>query len=171
MKYVALCLYVLLAASCATTAKTESYRAAIEPYNYHVRINALSVVDDSMKNDEVALQIQNMLDTHLLRLENEKATLAAKVEKPLNEYEEKLLNLDVVITQRSFIKNMEEYNSIYAAAMYADSDGKIIAKYGLYKTTKNTVASSVEQHRIVSAIASDLHELLVTALQQGIYHD
>ena len=139
----------LVLSSCLSLPKESSFEkfekdAAV----YEILVGSVSVTKEQLEEIAIEKQMHEILSTMLLQKN-------ADTERDV-ETENKILYLDVEISQRSFLKSVDQINSIYVLYSLKDPNGELVLKKGLYKETKETVLSSTEQFRIAKRIVKNL---------------
>lgn len=106
--------------------------------SFNISIEKIDVLREQIADPLIANQISGILETLIISKADENA---------MN------LKLSVVVTQRSFLKNISQRNSIYVSYTLSDEDERIYLKKGYYVETDSTIVSSQEQYKIAKMIA------------------
>jgi hypothetical protein len=117
------------------------------PVNYKIVVRSAIVEDDYVENKDIENQVSKNLET--MYFESQKNINAKNKNRDILVEQ---LFLDIVITQRTFIKNIDTCNSIFLNARLVDSNGTIVLQNCLNRETKNTIVSSYEQNRLCKYI-------------------
>ena len=145
----------LVLSSCLSLPKESSFeKFEKDDAVYEILVGSVSVTKEQLEEIAIEKQMQEILSTMLLQ---KNAGMESKdaIEEG-SELETKTLYLDVEISQRSFLKSVDQINSIYVLYSLKDPNGELVLKKGLYKETKETVLSSTEQFRIAKRIVKNL---------------
>ena len=139
----------LVLLSCLSLPKESSFeKFGKDDAIYEILVGSVSVTKEQLEEIAIEKQMHEILSTMLLQ---KNADTESEVEA-----ENKILYLDVEISQRSFLKSVDQINSIYVLYSLKDQNGELFMKKGLYKETKETVLSSTEQFRIAKRIVKNL---------------
>ena len=139
----------LVLLSCLSLPKESSFeKFEKDDAVYEILVGSVSVTKEQLEEIAIEKQMHEILSTMLLQ---KNADTESEVEA-----ENKILYLDVEISQRSFLKSVDQINSIYVLYSLKDQNGELVLKKGLYKETKETVLSSTEQFRIAKRIVKNL---------------
>ncbi len=118
-----------------------------KPVNYKIFVRTVSIEDNYVDNKDIENQVLQNLET--MYFDSQKKILSKNKNSRIAE---EILFLDIVITQRTFIKGIETYNSIYVNAKLFDSANTVVLQNCLNKETKNTIVSSYEQNKLCKYI-------------------
>jgi hypothetical protein len=110
------------------------------PFFWECRPGKINVTIDRVREENIAGQVQTIIQTWLDR----KQSYDLKTDRPLF--------LDVTMEQRSFIRNVEFYNTIYISCVLRDEDGRVYARENEYITGRRNLVISLEQYRIMKRI-------------------
>ena len=136
-----LCLSCFLVFSCVTDNQSVSYNNYQDyPGYYILKIESVTVTIDMVRDSSIAEQITMVADTYLQSRQIQDI------------FAEKTLYLDIVITQRTFLDNLNQKNSIYISCLAHDQEGNIFARETEAVSGNRTIISSVEQNIIVRRI-------------------
>jgi hypothetical protein len=138
-------IFVLPGFSCMTTNKRSSFAAYPPvPFFWECRPGSISVTIDRVREESIAGQVRTIIQTWLDR----KKKYDIKTDRPLF--------LDVTMEQRSFIRNVEFYNTIYISCTLRDGDGTVYARENEYTTGKRNLLISLEQYRIMKRVTGKI---------------
>jgi hypothetical protein len=131
--------------NCVTGAKNDSYtnypdEAALRRF----QLNSVNVTVDHVNDRKIAEQMYIIAETYLSAKQNYGAE------------GDKILLIDITLTQRSFMYNIDLYNTIYAAVDARDEKGIVFARENIYISGKRTIISAVEQNSILQNILKRL---------------
>ncbi|MBP3709577.1 MAG: hypothetical protein J6I73_04150 [Treponema sp.] len=156
---------VALLASCTTVKMQEAFAGRSNaPVNYTVKVNSVSVTENNMSDAECAHHMQEILKMKFAAREFDKYRGGIQTKSVVSDIAEDVVAVDVVITQRAFIKNIEEWNSIYMASTLTNRQGSVVAQFGLCKETKSTIVSSIEQN----ALANELYKKILKFVKNSL---
>jgi hypothetical protein len=65
-----------------------------------------------------------------------------------------ILLIDITIVQRTFMHDVDMFNSIYVSCVLRDKGGKIFGKENEYISGKRTIISSVEQNTVITRVVN-----------------
>jgi hypothetical protein len=124
------------------------------PFSYQYRIDKVLVIIDHVREDNIAQQLKVIAETH--------------IEPQQKRYQEndEIVFLDITVEQRSFMQNVEMYNSIYVSFTAHDGGETVYARENEFISSKQTFISVPVQRAIITRI---LNRLLVR--QQIRYTD
>jgi len=124
------------------------------PFFWQYEVNNISVVIDHVREDNIAKQLSVIAETHLDSRQN------------FTRESGKVLFLDFTVEQRSFMRNVRMYNTLFVSCIARDENGIIYARENEYITGKQTFISATEQNAVITRI---LNRLLKT--QQVRYRE
>jgi len=113
--------------------------------SYRIEIESVHVFKEELEEVSIEKQMEEILSTMLLAKESRSERL-----------EDKVLHLDLEISEKSFLKNIDQVNSICVLYSLKDSQGNLVLKKGIFKESKETLLSSREQYRIAKRIVRSL---------------
>jgi hypothetical protein len=129
---------VLPALSCASGAGNGSWTSFPEkPVQWNYRIGNIQVTVDHVREEAIASQIRAIAETLLA---------AGNGRRPEDSIP---LTLDIRVEQRSFLHNVELFNTIYLDCLIRDGEGRALGREYRYSVGKRSIISSKEQQRIV----------------------
>jgi hypothetical protein len=138
-------IFALLAFSCMTTNKRSSFAGYPPlPFFWECRPGRINVIIDRVREENIAGQVETIIQTWL----DKKQNYDLKTDGPLF--------LDVTMEQRSFIRNVEFYNTIYISCVLRDGEGTVYARENEYITGRRNLVISLEQYRIMKRIMGKL---------------
>jgi hypothetical protein len=133
--------FALLNSSCATANRRSSFTGYPPlPFFWDCRPGRISVTIDRVSEESIAGQVRTIIQTWL----DKKQNYNLKTDRPLF--------LDITMEQRSFLRNVEFYNTIYISCTLRDGDGTVYARENEYTTGKRNLLLSLEQYRIVKRV-------------------
>lgn len=149
----------LLAFSCSTTKQSFYTKPNTNTYAYIINTDSISVsVDiDYINNSDIAGQIGQLLFSDLSSYNMTNAPVINAGEQ---------LSLEVKLTQRSFMRNIDQFNSIFVCYSLYDANHSIVLQNCINKETKSTIISSVEQDKIVSLINENIQKYLLQNVER-----
>jgi hypothetical protein len=124
--------------NCAAGAKNASYaNSPDEAVSRRFQLNSVTVTVDHENDRKIAEQTRIIAETYLgAKQNNDTGT-------------DKILLVDITLTQRSFMYNVDLYNTIYAAVDVHNENGIVFARENIYISGKKTIVSVVEQNAIL----------------------
>lgn len=151
-------LYILVIVGCSSISSSNKYTKSQDelPIQYKIFVRTVDVEDNYVENKDIENQVFQNLET--MYFESQKKISGKKNN---NEIPEKQLFLDVIITQRSFIKNIETYNSVFLNAKLLDSEENVVLQTCLNKETKNTIVSSYEQNALCKYLFKETNNFVL----------
>lgn len=155
----ALTLFSLFFLSCSTT-KQNFYspnNSNISACKIDTDSIAVSVDIDYINSADIANQITQLLFSNF-------SSYNAAYSSVINSSEK--LSAEVKITQRSFMRNIDQYNSIFVCYTLYDASHSIILQNCITKETKNTIISGIEQNKIVSLINENVQKYLLQNVER-----
>jgi hypothetical protein len=136
---------VLLCAGCVTKRRHGSWNDYPGvPFFYTYKIAGTSVTIDHVREDTLAEQLFMIAETYL------------ESRQDYGRGAGRVLLLDITVEQRSFMQNVELYNSIYVSCVARDEDGKIYARENEYISGKQTFVAAAEQSAIIRRLIGRL---------------
>ena len=154
-------LLCLLFVNCKSVSSSNKYAKAKEkPVNYKIYIRSVTAEDNYVENKDIENQVLQNLET--MYFDSQKKVTAKNKNRSLPE---EVLFLDIEITQRSFIKGIETYNSIYLNAKLTDSSNQVVLQNCINKETKNTIVSSYEQNKLCKHIFKETNTFVLKNLK------
>lgn len=140
------CLLSLLFSGCLSLPLESSFENFPDDKDsYRIEIESVHVFKEELEEVSIEKQMEEILSTMLLAKESRRERL-----------EDKVLHLDLEISEKSFLKNIDQVNSICVLYSLKDSQGNLVLKKGIFKESKETLLSSREQYRIAKRIARSL---------------
>lgn len=150
-----LCCFLFL--SCSSVPAINKYSKTNDiPVNYRIIVKNVSVEDNYVKTRDIENQIVQNIQTLYMKSHQ---TLQKKIKK--KKIDNKDIYLDVVITQKSFVKNIDNFNSIFMSAKLTDLDGNVIFQTCYNKETKNTIVSCYEQNKLCKLIFRETNKFVL----------
>jgi hypothetical protein len=132
-------------ASCVTGIKNNSYtNYPDEAIIRRLQLNSVNVNVDHVNDRKIAEQMHIIAETYL------NASQKKYIEA------DKILLVDITLIQRSFIYNVDLYNTIYATVDAHDEEGIIFARENIYISGKRTIVSVPEQSAVLQNILKRL---------------
>jgi hypothetical protein len=110
------------------------------PFSWNCQPGSISVTIDRVREESIASQVETIIRTWLDRRRN----YTIKTDRPLF--------LDITMEQRSFIRKVEFYNTVYISCTLRDEEGTVYARENEYMTGKRNILLSLEQYRIMKRI-------------------
>ena len=138
---VLLLVILVTSSSCVTKRQRGSWQEyPLFPLYYHFSVSDVTVLIDHVREENIAQQIYRIAGTYIESRQN------------ITRYGDNILLLDIIVEQRSFMQNVEMYNSIYVSCIARDADGNIYACENEYISGKNTFISVPEQNIIITRV-------------------
>lgn len=126
--------------SCTSFPKsTSNYYFSSDDKTYLYEVKNINVSIDYVNDKIVAKQIKDNVESLLYanqRFINDATTI----------------NIDIDVNQRSFIKNIEQKNSIYISFVGYTDEGFIILRENVYITGNKNLISTVDQYNSITPI-------------------
>ncbi|GHV96652.1 hypothetical protein AGMMS50293_29720 [Spirochaetia bacterium] len=145
LKLIFILIVLFSVSSCVTKRKHGSWQEyPAVPFFCRYQVADVSVIIDHVREENIAKQLFIIAETHLEANQN------------YARQSDKTLLLDITVEQRSFMQNVELYNSIYVSCIARDEDGNMYAKENEYISGKQTFVASAEQNIIISRILNRL---------------
>jgi hypothetical protein len=146
---------LVAASSCVTKRRNSSWNEYPPiPFFYQYQVGSVVVIVDHVREVNIAQQLCTIAETCLES--QQKYALQS----------DKTFILDITVEQRSFMQNVEMYNSIFVSCFVHDEEGNIYARENEYITGKKTFIDAAEQNTIMTRI---LNRILSS--QQKRYND
>ena len=141
MKKIILILFIaFMFISCTSFPKsTSNYYFSSDDKTYLYEVKNINVSIDYVNDKFVAKQIKDNVESLLYanqRFINDATTI----------------NIDIDVNQRSFIKNIEQKNSIYISFVGYTDEGFIILRENVYITGNKNLISTVDQYNSITPI-------------------
>jgi hypothetical protein len=114
------------------------------PFFWDCRPGEISVTIDRVREESIAAQVEAIIRTWL----DKKQNYSMETDRPLF--------LDVTMEQRSFIHNVEFYNTIYIACTLRDEEGTVYARENEYMAGRRNLLITLEQYRIMKRVMGKL---------------
>jgi hypothetical protein len=141
----ALIVVICCLTNCVTGTKNASYtNYPDEAIHSRFQLNSVNVSVDHVNDNKIAEQMRIIAETYLDAKQNNDTG------------EDKILLVDITLTQRSFMYNVDLYNTIYAAVDVHDETGIVFARENIYISGKKTIVSAVEQNAILQNVLKRL---------------
>ena len=135
--------------SCISLPKSDGYEIyPDEPADYMVSIDSVSITIDYVEDKELESQAKDMMLTQFAGICEENDGCMPLV-------------LNVTLSQRSFYKNIDQYNSIALSYTLTDSEGNVVVRQGYYKRTGDTVVSSTEQFDLLERMTKKIKDYIL----------
>ena len=133
--------FLFASSSCVTKRQHSSWQNFPPvPFFYLYQIDKVSVIIDHVKEENITRQLSMIAETYLASKQNYKITNAQTI------------LLDINVEQRSFMQNMEMYNSIFISCTAHDGEGIMYAKENEYISGRQTFISAAEQNIIITRV-------------------
>jgi len=142
---VLLVVFMFAESSCVTRSQYKSWHEYPKaPFFCRYQINDVSVVIDHVREENIAKQLNLIANTHL--------------ESRQRNYQsgDKILLVDIGVEQRSFMQNVELYNSIFVSCVAHDEEGNVYAIENAYISGKRTFIAVTEQNTIIIHVLNRL---------------
>jgi hypothetical protein len=124
-----------------TSAKRSSFTGYPPlPFFWECRPGRIEVIIDRVREENIAGQVETIIQTWLDRKQNYDLET------------DEALFLDVTMEQRSFIRNVEVYNTIYISCALRDGQGRVYARENEYISGRRNLVTSPEQYRIMKRV-------------------
>jgi hypothetical protein len=134
-------IFLVLTSSCVSQRHHSSWQEyPPAPFLWQYRTDKVSVIVDHVREDNIAQQIKIIAETHL------------ESRQQHNRKNDKTIFLDITVEQRSFMQNVEMYNSIYVSCVAHDGEETVYAKENEYISGKKTFIAVPEQKIIITRI-------------------
>jgi hypothetical protein len=131
--------------SCVTKTQHSSFQKYPDvPFFCNYRVNSVDVIVDHVQESNIASQILTISEAFL------------ESKQKYSVENETYFFLDIMVEQRSFMQNVELYNSIYISCIIRDREGNIYGKENEYISGKQTIIAAAEQNVIMKRILSRL---------------
>jgi hypothetical protein len=130
--------------NCVTGTKNDSYTNYPDAVPRRFQINSVNVTVDHVNDGKIAEQMRVIAETYLNAGQNNDTAA------------DKILLVDITLAQRSFIYNVDLYNTIYAALDARDENGTVFARENIYISGKRTIVSATEQNAVLRNILKRL---------------
>lgn len=137
--------FMMTVSSCVTKRQYGSWQEypAI-PFFYRFKIDKVSVIIDHVREENIMQQLFMIAETYLESRQNH------------DKESDKTLLLEINVEQRSFMQNVEMYNSIYVSCIARDDEGTVYARENEYISGKQTFIAAAEQNTIITRILNRL---------------
>jgi hypothetical protein len=133
--------FLITLSSCVTSRQHGFWQAFPPvPFFYNYQIENVSVIIDHVREDNISKQVFLIAETHL-----------ASRQQEYQKYD-KTLFLDINVEQRSFMQNMDMYNSIFVSFAAYDEEGTIYVRINEYISGKQTFVAAAQQNTIITRI-------------------
>jgi len=150
-----LIILLFLLPSCVTKRQQNSwYNYPSVPFFFRYQIDNVSVIINHVHEENITRQVYIIAYTHL------------ESQQKNYQINGKTIFLDINVEQRSFLQNIEMYNSIFISITARDELGNIYARENEYISSKQTFIAAAEQNKIITRI---LNKFLKD--QQNRYND
>jgi hypothetical protein len=131
--------------NCVTGTKNASYTNYLEEaIHRRFQLNSVNVTVDHVNDHKIAEQMRIIAETYL----------GAKQNNDIGA--DKILLVDITLTQRSFMYNVDLYNTIYATVDVHNENGVVFARENIYISGKKTIVSATEQNAILQNVLKRL---------------
>ena len=133
--------FLITLSSCVTKSQRGSWNEYPPvPEFFRYRVDQVSVIVDHVREENIAQQISVIAETYLGSMQN------------YDRKSDRTFVLDISVEQRSFMQNIEMYNSIYISCAARDEEGKVYAKENEYISSRSTIVAAAEQNTIITRI-------------------
>jgi len=127
--------------SCVTKRQHSSWQDyPPAPFFYNLKTEKVTVIVDHVREENISQQVFTIAGTYL-EAQQQKYPKSGDT-----------LLLEISIEQRSFMQNVEMYNSIFISCIVRDKEGNIYARENEYITGKQTFVAAAEQNTIITRI-------------------
>jgi hypothetical protein len=138
-------LFVLLNFSCITTTQRSSFAGYPEfPFFWDYSPGRINVTIDRIREESIASQLGIIVQTLL------DGNQSYDIKR------DRGLFLDISMEQRSFMHDVELYNTIFVTCVVRDEGGLIYARENEYIAGKRSLVAASEQNRIMKRILGRL---------------
>ncbi|MDR1893340.1 MAG: hypothetical protein LBQ61_01440 [Spirochaetales bacterium] len=146
----------LFAISCVTQNRRQSFSDyPPPPYSFFFHINSVLLTVDHVNEDELAGQIKAAAETYLAIYQSPPPNLSAGSPEGRTRQAENLA-IDIILTQRSFLENLESRNTIYALCQVSNGEQRVLAREIEFRTGKETLLSAAFQDRLIQRLLKRL---------------
>jgi hypothetical protein len=155
----AVVVFICCLTNCVTGVKNDSYtNYPGEPIIRRFQINSVDITVDHVNDRKIAEQMRIIAETYLNAKQN-------------NDIEaDKILLVDITLTQRSFMYNIDLYNTIYATVNAHDDKGIVFARENIYISGKRTIVSATEQNAVLQNVLKRLIKNQAESNRQKLKH-
>jgi hypothetical protein len=137
--------FLFAESSCVTMHQHKSWREYPQaPFFCRYRANDVTVIIDHVREGNIAKQVYLIADTHL------------ESRQKNYQLDDAILLVDIAVEQRSFMRNLEIYNSVFVSCSARDEGGTVYARENAYITGKRTFIAVTEQNAIIVPILNRL---------------
>jgi len=133
--------FLITASACVTKRQHSSWQDYPPvPFSFQYKIDKVSVIIDHVREENIAQQLSVIAETYLEAQQN------------YGRESDKILFLSITVEQRSFMQNVEMYNSIYVSCIIHDEEGTVYGRENEYISDKKTFIAAAEQNTIITRI-------------------
>lgn len=145
----------LFVCSCTITKQIAYTQVSTPDVNYIIDTDCInfSVEIDYIKSDDIAKQMSQLLYSNFSNFNQTKASWPKSMKKVP-------VTVEVKVTQRSFMKDINQYNSIFVVYNIFDEEGNIIMQNCINRESKDTIISCIEQNKISKIITDNVTKYL-----------
>ena len=137
--------FSIAALSCVTRQQNESWHEfPPAPFFWVYKTGNVSVTVDHVKEENIEHQLSVMAGTFL----------ESRQKKHGNK--DKILLVDITVTQRSIMKNFKMYNSVFVSCAVSDDKGTVYALENEYISGRKTFVEAAEQNTIITRVLNRL---------------
>jgi len=129
--------------SCVTKRQNNSWHG-YPPKPIYFQIGSVTVIIDHVREESISQQVLTIAETF--------------IESQQKRYhrDDKIFLLNISIEQRSFMHNIEMYNSIFISINALDEEGNLHARTNESITGKKTFVSATEQSAIITRLLKQI---------------
>ena len=137
--------FLVAVSACVTKRQHSSWQEYPPvPFSFRYQIDKVSVIIDHVREENIAQQLSVIAATYMEARQN------------YERENDKTLLLSITVEQRSFMQNVEMYNSIYVSCIAHDEEGTVYARENEYISGKQTFIAAAEQNIIITRILNRL---------------
>jgi len=132
---------MIMFSSCATRYQQTSWKNyPPAPYFFRYQVGNVTVIVDHVRERNIAQQVAAIADTHI----NSKQSARWKSDN--------IMYLDIIVEQRSFMRRIKMFNTIYVSCTARDAEGNVYAREHEYISGRRTFIVSAEQNVITKRV-------------------
>ncbi|MBQ0003808.1 MAG: hypothetical protein KBT21_09765 [Treponema sp.] len=141
--------------SCTITKQTAFTQPSVSDVNYLIDTESLDISAevDYIKSDDIAKQMSQVLYSSFSTFNKEKNTWP-------DSYPKTSVTVEVKITQRSYMRGVDQYNSIFVCYNLYDENKNILMQNCINRESKDTVISCIEQNKLAKIITENITKYL-----------
>ena len=130
-----------MVSSCVTKRQNNSWHEyPSAPFFFNLKMGSVSVIIDHVREENIAQQVYSIAETFI-----------ESRQKNYNRIDKTLL-LNISVEQRSFMHNVDMYNSIFISVNALDEEGNIYTRKNEFISGKKTFIAASEQNIIITRI-------------------